>query len=89
MFDFNNLIEKATDFIGGNTPLTEDFDAGQMVENLDAAQMLEKAGFDAADFSNLSAIDIETLASQVGLDDESLSGGGQIEDILSKLGGGK
>lgn len=89
MFDFNNLIEKATDFIGGNTPLTEDFDAGQIMENFDATQMLEQAGFDAADFSNLSATDIETLASQVGLDGETLSGGGHIEEILSRLGGGR
>ena len=89
MFDFNNLIEKATDFIGGNSPLTEDFDAGQMMENFDATQMLEQAGFDPADFANLSATDIETLASQIGLDGDSLSGGGQIEDILSKLGGEK
>ena len=87
MFEFSTLIDKAADLIGSNTALEENFDTGQMTENFDVAGMLEQAGFDPADFSNLSAADLETLASQVGLDDEMLSGDGPIEDILSKLGG--
>ncbi|MGB0630521.1 MAG: hypothetical protein ACPGRZ_07485 [Alphaproteobacteria bacterium] len=89
MFEFSTLIDKAADLIGGNAQLADSLDAGQMMEQFDATQMLEQAGFDPADFSNLSAADLETLASQVGLDGETLSGGGQIEDILSRLGGGK
>ncbi len=78
MFDLSTLFQKATEVLGNGN-------AADLAEGANPAELLEQAGVDPANLTDLSNIDAEALLSKVGLDGQSLGDGSVVDSVLSKL----